>query len=59
MRRKPDPESMTLAEYLACFGTRTGTFTFNGVRYTDLSEIEWRQANSDWITPRPTESQSG
>lgn len=42
---------MTLDTWLASRGTRTGTATLNGVTYTDLNEIDWRQANDVWLTP--------
>lgn len=47
-RGEPDPTAFTLEEWKRMHGTRTGTFTINGVRYTDLTEVEWRQANCDW-----------
>lgn len=49
-----DLTTVTLVQWLAmCAGqTRTGTFTINGVRYTDLNEVVWRRANDDWTTPR-------
>lgn len=50
---RPDPKSVTLADWLKINGTRTGTFTINGVKYTDMNEVEWRQANQDWTTARP------
>lgn len=46
-----DPTKVSLAEWLAGKGTRTGTFTIHGVKYTDLNEIEWRQANNVWLSP--------
>ena len=49
-----NPTELSLAQWLAGRGTRTGTFTINNVTYTDLNEVEWRQANNDWSTPRPT-----
>lgn len=48
-----DPREVPLDVWLARPGTRTGTFTFNGVTYTDMNEVEWRTANSDWVTARP------
>jgi hypothetical protein len=44
-----DPTRMTLDEWLQFKGQRTGTYTFNGVTYTDLNQVEWRQANGDWL----------
>ncbi len=49
--RDDDPKQFTLEEWLARHGTRTGTFTINGVRYTDLNEVEWRRANGVWLKP--------
>lgn len=43
-----DPKSVPLDVWLAAHGTRTGTFTFDGVTYTDLNEVEWRVANNEW-----------
>jgi hypothetical protein len=50
---RANPTEVTLAEWLACHGRRTGTFTINGVTYTDMNEVEWRRANADWESPRP------
>ena len=44
----PDPRSCSLAKWRELQGTRSGTFTFNGVTYTDLNEVEWRLANNVW-----------
>ena len=55
-----DPRTVTLEEWLARQGTRTGTFTINGVTYTDMNEVQWRRANDRWLTkeeavaPRPS-----
>lgn len=44
-----DPTQVSLAKWLQLrHGTRTGTYTFNGVVYTDMNEVEWRLANHDW-----------
>lgn len=43
-----DPTMMTLAEWLRLHGRCTGTFTINGVVYTDANEVEWRRANNEW-----------
>jgi hypothetical protein len=48
---EPDPCKLDLQTWLAMKGTRTGTFTFNGVTYTDLNEVEWRRANNEWLQP--------
>lgn len=48
-----DPTGYTLEEWKRIRGTRTGTMTLNGVTYTDLNEVEWRQANPG-ATPPPT-----
>lgn len=48
MDDNPDPTDHTLAQWLAMHGTRTGTFTYNGVTYTDLTEVEWRRATGIW-----------
>lgn len=45
-----DPKTVSLEEWLRAHGTRTGTFTFNGVTYTDLNEVAWRQANDEWLS---------
>lgn len=46
---KLDPTTMSLSEWLHHRpGTRTGTFTFNGVTYTNMTEVEWRRANAAW-----------
>lgn len=47
--REDDPTATGLKEWLRSRrGTRTGTFTFNGVTYTDMNEVEWRLANNVW-----------
>lgn len=43
-----DPTTMTLAEWLRRQGTVTGTFTYNGITYSNLAEVEWRTANGSW-----------
>ncbi len=55
--KPPNPGAMSLAQYVAVMGTRTGTFTFDGVTYTNFSEVEWRQAHNSWLKPgqRPLE----
>jgi hypothetical protein len=45
---------MTLEQWLSIHGTRTSVYTFNGVQYTDMTEVERRRANNDWTTPRPS-----
>ena len=46
-----DPRKKTIREQLRnLHGTRTGTFTFNGVTYTDMNEVEWRLDHWDWTT---------
>lgn len=47
-----DPRAVSLEEWLRLHPwSRTGTFTFNGVTYTDMNEVEWRRANNDWLLP--------
>jgi hypothetical protein len=47
-----DPTQFRLKDWLRHrHGTRTGTFTFNGVTYTDLNEVTWRLANNEWLRP--------
>jgi hypothetical protein len=50
MRRtdEPDPRGFTLEAWCALRGTLTGTYTFNGVTYSDMTEVEWRRANNQW-----------
>jgi hypothetical protein len=50
--QQDDPRTMALDQWLASRGTSTGTFTINGVTYTDMNEVHWRRANNDWTTPR-------
>lgn len=52
---QPDPRTMSLRQWLSIRGTQSGTYTFNGVTYTDKAEVDWRLANNDWTTPRPDE----
>ena len=47
-RAKPDPRDFTLHQWLEMHGTRTGTYTFNGVTYTDMNEVDWRIAHKVW-----------
>ena len=49
MRDDVDPTKVTLEHWLSIHGTKTGTQTYNGVRYTDMYEVEWRRANNDWL----------
>lgn len=49
--REPNPRTHTLDEWKRLRGTRTGTMTINGDTYTDLNEVEWRQANDHWLRP--------
>lgn len=50
--RATDPKTVGLKEWLrGRHGTRSGTFTFNRVTYTDLNEVEWRLANNEWLRP--------
>ncbi|MEV0564870.1 hypothetical protein [Dactylosporangium sp. NPDC050588] len=51
-RLTSDPTKVTLEQWLASRGTRTGTFTINGVTYTDFNEVEWRRANNIWRRPQ-------
>lgn len=48
MGQAPDPEQVTLEEWLRFRGTMTGTYTFNGITYTSMAEVEWRRANDEW-----------
>lgn len=48
-----DPTKTPLDAWLAAHGTFSGTFTVNGVTYTNLKEVEWRRANNDWLKPTP------
>ena len=50
MTRGLIPADFTLDQWLAMHGRRTGTFTMNGVTYTDMSEVEWRQATGQWLS---------
>jgi len=45
---KPDPLRMTLEEWKRIHGTRTGTYTYNAVKYTDMNEVDWRRVNNEW-----------
>lgn len=59
VRKRPDPKTVTLDEWLRQYEglscTGTFTFTFDGAKtvYTDIYEVQWRTANRDWKTPRP------
>lgn len=45
-----NPRDYTIREWLSISGGRRSTsWTYNGVTYTDWNEIEWREANDDWL----------